>query len=75
MRGLVALVGVVFLAAGLTLLIHPRIKMPPKRSEVRVGSEKMKIETQQILNIPASTGILAMVAGAGLIYMGVRKPG
>ena len=74
MRGLVAFAGVVFLLAGLAGLIHPSVKMPPKRTEIGVGDQKLKIEVERIVTVPPSMGILAMAAGAGLIFLGVRKP-
>ena len=74
MRGLVAPAGMVFLLAGLAGLIHPHIMMPPKRSNIWVGNQELKVETRQVLTVPTSMGVLAMVAGAGLIYLCVRRP-
>jgi hypothetical protein len=74
MRGPIALLGTVFLLAGIAALIHPRVMMPAKRSEVWVGKQELKMETRQIVMIPAAMGVLALIAGGGLIYMGVRKP-
>jgi hypothetical protein len=75
MRGLVALAGMVLLLAGLAGLIHPHVMMPPKRNDIWVGNQELKVETRQVLTIPTSIGALAVVAGAGLIYLGVRRPG
>jgi hypothetical protein len=74
MRGLVALAGVVFLLAGMAGLVHPRLKMPPKHSEIWVRGQKLKIETQQILEVPAILCGLAIVAGSGFVFLGLRKP-
>jgi hypothetical protein len=75
MRALIALLGAVFLLAGLAGLIHPRVMMPAKRSDVWVGKQELKMETRQVVIIPTSMGVLAILAGAGLLYMGIRRPG
>jgi hypothetical protein len=72
MRGLVTLMGALFVLAGLAGLIHPRVMMPAKRSDVWVGKQELKMETREIVMIPTSISVLVMIAGAGLIYMGAR---
>jgi hypothetical protein len=67
-------VGVVFLLVGLAGLIHPRVKMPSKRQDVWVGNQELKIDMQRIITVPTSVGVLAMIAGAGLIFLGVQEP-
>ena len=73
MKGLLALVGLLLIAAGLAALIHPRLKMPARKTEVEVIGQKLEIETQRIVTIPGFVSGLVIVAGAGLILLDTRK--
>ena len=73
MKGLLALVGLLLIAAGLAALIHPRLKMPARKTEVEVIGQKLEIETQRIVTIPGMVSGLVIVAGAGLILLDTRK--
>jgi hypothetical protein len=73
MKGLLALVGLLLIAAGLAALIHPRLKMPARKTEVEVIGQKLEIETQRIVTIPGIVSGLVIVAGAGLILLDTRK--
>jgi hypothetical protein len=68
------IVGIVFVLLGLAALIHPRLEMPAQRSEVQIGSQKIKLETRRIVTIPPAIGGLLALAGAGVIFLGARKP-
>jgi len=73
MKGLLALVGLLLIAAGIAALIHPRLKMPARKTEVEVIGQKLEIETQRIITIPGIVSGLVIVAGAGLILLDTRK--
>ena len=73
MKGLLALVGLLLIAAGIAALIHPRLKMPARKTEVEVIGQKLEIETQRIVTIPGMVSGLVIVAGAGLILLDTRK--
>ena len=73
MKGLLALVGLLLIAAGIAALIHPRLKMPARKTEVEVIGQKLEIETQRIVTIPGFVSGLVIVAGAGLILLDTRK--
>jgi len=73
MKGLLALIGLLLIAAGLAALIHPRLKMPARKTEVEVIGQKLEIETQRIVTIPGIVSGLVIVAGAGLILLDTRK--
>lgn len=68
------LIGILFILAGLAALIHPRLKMPAHKTEVQVIGQKLVIETQRIVTIPAIVSALVIVAGAGLVLLSIRKP-
>jgi len=73
MKGLLALIGLLLIAAGIAALIHPRLKMPARKTEVEVIGQKIEIETQRIITIPGIVSGLVIVAGAGLILLDTRK--
>lgn len=67
------LVGVLLMLLGSVALVHPRVKMPPRKTEVQVIGQKLEIETQRIITIPAIVGGLIFIAGAGLILLDTLK--
>jgi len=73
MKGLLALIGLLLIAAGIAALIHPRLKMPARKTEVEVIGQKLEIETQRIVTIPGIVSGLVIVAGAGVILLDTRK--
>jgi hypothetical protein len=74
MKGLLALIGVVFILLGAAALIHPRVKMPARERELDIGHQKVKIETRRIIEIPQVVSGLVIVSGCALIFLGARKP-
>jgi len=66
-------IGVLFILAGLAALVHPRVKMPARNTEVTLVGQKLIIKTQRVITIPAVVGGLVIVAGAGLILLDTRK--
>jgi len=73
MKSLLTLVGALFILAGLAALVHPRVRMPARKTEVEVIGQKLEIETQRIIEIPGIVSGLVIVAGAGLILLDMRK--
>jgi len=67
------LLGAAFLVLGLVSLIHPRVEMPARKTEVEVVGQKLLIETRRIVTIPPILSGLLMVAGIGLMVLGPRK--
>jgi len=68
------LVGAVFILLGLVSLIHPRVEMPARKTEVQVLGQRLLIETRRIVTIPSILSGLLIVAGVGLMVLGPRKP-
>ena len=64
--------GAVLILLGLAALIHPRMEMPAKRTEVQVLGQKLLVETRRIVTIPPLLSGLLIVAGAGLVVLGPR---
>jgi hypothetical protein len=74
MKGLFALIGVVFILLGIAALIHPRLKLPARERELDIGNQKVRLETQRIIEIPQILSGLVIVSGCALIFLGSRKP-
>ncbi|HXW61712.1 MAG TPA: hypothetical protein VEJ45_03875 [Candidatus Acidoferrales bacterium] len=73
MRRSTTLVGAVFILLGLLALIHPRVEMPARKTEVQVVGQKLLIETRRIVTIPSILSGLLVVAGMSLMIFGPRK--
>lgn len=67
------LAGAVLVLLGLLALIHPRVEMPARKTEVQVVGQKLLIETRRIVTIPSILSGLLIVAGMGLMLLGPRK--
>jgi hypothetical protein len=65
--------GILLVVAGLVALVHPEIKMPAKREELKIGGMKVPVETRRIVAVPAVLGGLIIVCGGGLAFLGGRK--
>jgi hypothetical protein len=66
-------IGVLFILLGLLALIHPRIQMPARKTEVEVAGQRLLIETRRIVMIPSILSGLLIVAGASLMILGPRR--
>jgi hypothetical protein len=64
--------GAVLILLGIAALIHPRVDMPAKRTEVQVLGQKLLVETRRVVTIPSILSGLLIVAGVGLIILGPR---
>lgn len=73
MKGLLALIGLLLVVAGIVALIHPRVMMPARETEVEVVGQKLIVKTQRIVTIPPVVSGLVIVAGAGLILIDTRR--
>ncbi len=67
------ILGVVLVLLGLAALIHPRVTMPAKKSEIQFGSEKFIVETTRIVTIPWYLSIVVALAGAALFFSSPPK--
>ncbi|HEY6905101.1 MAG TPA: hypothetical protein VI216_12395 [Candidatus Acidoferrales bacterium] len=73
MKKFLLTLGVVLMLIGAATLIQPEVKMPSNQREVDVAGQKLIINTQRIVTVPAVLSGLAIVAGAGLVFVGVQK--
>lgn len=73
MKKFLLTLGVALILIGAGTLIQPEVKMPSNQREVDVAGQKLIINTQRIVTVPAVLSGLAIVAGGGLVFAGVQK--
>ena len=64
------LVGVVLIALGVAGLAIDHISFTEKRTVIDAGPLKVTADEQRIIPIPTIAGIIAVVAGVGLLFLG-----
>ena len=68
-----SVVGLILLAAGIVLLVHPNIPMRSKKGELQVGSARAIIETRRIVSVPKTASWIVIGCGAVLVVLGSRR--
>ncbi len=64
------LVGVALIALGVVGLAVDNISFTEKKTVIDVGPLKVTADQQRTIPIPTIAGVIAVVLGAGLIFMG-----
>jgi hypothetical protein len=72
MKPLVML-GVVLLVVGLAALAYQQFTYSSRETVLDIGPIKATAERQKTVALPPVVGIVAVVAGLGLVVVGVRK--
>jgi len=73
MNKFLVIVGVLLILIGAATFIHPELKMRAHQREVDVEGQKLIINTRRIVMVPPVLSGLGIVAGAALMFAGVRK--
>lgn len=68
-----AIAGALFVVLGIAGLVHPRILMPGKQDDVRVGDQRMIVKTRRVVTIPPILGGFFVLAGGCLIFLSARQ--
>ena len=74
MRPLVVF-GVMMIAIGIAGLAIDNITFTEKRTIVDAGPVKITADQQRIISIPTIAGVIAIAAGAGMIFFGRQARG
>jgi hypothetical protein len=74
MRPLVVF-GVMMIAIGIAGLAIDNISFTEKRTIVDAGPVKVTADQQRIISIPTIAGVIAIAAGAGMIFLGRQARG
>ena len=67
------LVGAVLIGLGIVGLALDHISFTEKKTVIDVGPLKVTADQQRTIPIPTIAGVVAIVLGAGLIFMSSRK--
>jgi len=65
-----AILGVLLIAIGIAGLAIDNISFTERKTIVDAGPLKITADEQRTIPIPTIAGIIAVVAGAGLLFMG-----
>lgn len=65
-----AIVGILLIAIGVAGLAIDNISFTERKTIVDAGPLKITADEQRTIPIPTIAGIIAVVAGAGLLFMG-----
>ncbi len=71
MRPLVVF-GILLIAIGIAGLVIDNISFTEKRVVVDAGPIKVTADQQHTIPIPSIAGVIAILAGAGMVYLGRR---
>lgn len=66
----IAILGVLLIAIGIAGLAIDNISFTERKTIVDAGPLKVTADEQRTIPIPTIAGIVAVVAGAGLLFMG-----
>jgi hypothetical protein len=66
------LMGVILIALGVAGLAVDHISFTEKRTVIDAGPLKVTADEQRIIPIPTIVGVIAVVAGVGMIFFGRR---
>ena len=66
-------IGILLIALGIAGLLIDSIKFADKRTVIDAGPIKVTEERQHSVSIPTIAGVIAVVAGAALVFFG-RQP-
>jgi len=65
--GVVKIVAIVLIAAGLLGLIYGQFSYTKETQEAKLGPIELTVKDTQTVNVPVWAGVAAMVAGCGLL--------
>lgn len=66
----VVVFGVLLIALGIAVMLIDNVKFTDKRTVIDAGPIKVTEERQHTIAIPTIAGVIAVVAGAALLFFG-----
>ncbi len=67
------LVGIILIALGAAGLVYKGFSYDTKETVVKLGSLEATAEVTKDVQVPKALSIIAIVAGAGLLIIGLKK--
>ncbi len=68
-----ALVGVLLIILGVIGLVVENVSFTERRTVLDVGPLKVQADEQKVVPIPTVAGVVAVVVGLGLVFLGRKK--
>ena len=68
-----ALVGVLLIALGVIGLVVENVSFTERKTVLDVGPIKVQADEQRVVPIPTIVGIIAVVVGLGLVFVGRKN--
>jgi hypothetical protein len=69
----IALVGALFVAAGIAALIHPQVMMPARSRKIQIGENEAIVSTHRVITFPRPFSVILIVCGAAQIFLTTRR--
>lgn len=67
------IIGAVLIIGGIAALVVPNISFTEEKKVLDLGPVEVTAEKEHNISIPTVAGILAVIAGLGVVVMGARK--
>jgi hypothetical protein len=64
---------IVLVVAGILGLVYGSFSYTKETHEAKLGPLELSVKNKETVNIPAWAGVAAIVAGAGLFFVGSRR--
>lgn len=68
-----ALVGVLLIVLGVIGLVVENVSFTERKTVLDVGPIKVQADEQRVVPIPTIAGVVAIVVGLGLVFMGRKR--
>jgi hypothetical protein len=69
----IKIVAIALIIAGLLGLVYGRFSYTRETEEARLGPFELSVKDTQTINVPVWAGVVAIVAGGGLLLFASRK--
>ncbi|MBF0549854.1 MAG: hypothetical protein HQK60_04910 [Deltaproteobacteria bacterium] len=67
------IMAIVLIVAGIAGLLYGKFSYTKDTHEIKLGSFEMSVAEKETVNIPVWAGVVAIVAGSGLMLYGSKK--
>lgn len=69
----VKIMAIILIVAGLLGLMYGRFSYTQETQEAKLGPFELTVKDNRTINIPVWAGVVAMLAGGGLLFAASRK--
>jgi hypothetical protein len=72
MKRFVVILGVILLVLGVIGLVHPNFTYHQQEEVAKIGPVRATVNEEKTAQIPAAVSVALLVAGIGLVLLGLR---